>query len=239
MNPFLGPLMALGLVVALAPASALAQRADLAAPRLDANGQILASFLRTHEQFVDIASKGGAQVVFLGDSVTAGWANHPDLFEREYGRHRAVNFGLSGDQTQHLLWRIDNRTLDGLQPKVVVLMIGTNNSRIADHTPQQTARGIRKIIRAIHRRSPTTKVLLLAILPRGSAAADAKNQQVNALIAKYHDGSRTHYLDMRRSFLGPDGQVSREIMPDELHLSELGYRIWADTMRSTLNDLTR
>jgi lysophospholipase L1-like esterase len=219
------------------------QPADVAAPRPGPDGKPLASFLRSHESFLAVAKKGEAKVVFLGDSITAGWNGQKALFEKEFGQYQAANFGIGGDRTQHVLWRVENGEFDGLKPKAVVLMIGTNNSGAADNSPEQIAAGIKNIIAAIHQRSPETKVLLLAIFPRGATEANnlgrAKNQAVNALIAKFDDGQKVHFLDIGAKFLKPDGTLEKAIMPDLLHLNAASYQIWADAIREKLASLAK
>ncbi len=229
---------------AAAPAVKLpAQPADVAAPKLGPDGKPQANFLKSHESFVAVAKQGEAKVVFLGDSITAGWNGQKALFEKEYGQYKAANFGIGGDRTQHVLWRVENGEFDGIKPKAVVLMIGTNNSGAADNSPEQIAAGIKNIIAAIHQRSPETKVLLLAIFPRGATEANnpgrAKNQAVNALIAKYDDGQKVHFLDIGSKFLKPDGTLEKAIMPDLLHLNAASYQIWADAIREKLASLVK
>ncbi|MFM9147432.1 MAG: GDSL-type esterase/lipase family protein, partial [Verrucomicrobiota bacterium] len=132
-----------------APAAKLpSQPADVAAQKFEAEGKVNASFARQHAAFVEIAKKGEAQVVFLGDSITAGWARQADLFNKEFGAYKAANFGIGGDRTQHVLWRVENGEFEGIKPKVVVLMIGTNNAGVAENSPEQIAAGIRNIIAA-------------------------------------------------------------------------------------------
>jgi lysophospholipase L1-like esterase len=229
---------------AKAPAVKLpAQPADVAAPKLGNDGQPQPGFLKSHESFVALAKKGEAQVVFLGDSITAGWNGQKALFEKEYAQYKAVNFGIGGDRVQHVLWRVENGEFEGIKPKVVVLMIGTNNSGTAENSPEQIAAGIKNIIAAIHKRSADTKVLLLAIFPRGAGEANnpgrAKNKAVNALIAKFDDGQKVHFLDIGPKFLAADGTLSKEIMPDLLHLNAKGYQIEADAIREKLAALAR
>ena len=229
---------------AKAPAVKLpAQPADVAAPKLGNDGQPQPGFLKSHESFVALAKKGEAQVVFLGDSITAGWNGQKALFDKEYSQYKAVNFGIGGDRVQHVLWRVENGEFEGIKPKVVVLMIGTNNAGVAENSPEQIAAGIRNIIAAIHKRSADTKVLLLAIFPRGAGEANnpgrTKNKAVNALIAKFDDGQKVHYLDIGPKFLTADGTLSKEIMPDLLHLNAKGYQIEADAIREKLAALAK
>jgi N-acetylglucosamine-6-sulfatase len=110
---------------AAAPAVKLpAQKPDVAAPKFDPKtGQVQAGFAKAHESFVTVAKKGEAQVVFLGDSITAGWNGHKALFEKEYGQYKAANFGIGGDQVQHVLWRVENGEFEGIKPKAVNALI--------------------------------------------------------------------------------------------------------------------
>ena len=220
-----------------------AQQADVAAPKYDAKtGQINAGFAKSHESFVATAKKGEAQVVFLGDSITAGWNGQKALFEKEYGQYKAANFGIGGDQVQHVLWRVENGEFEGIKPKAVVLMIGTNNVGNALHTPEMIANGIKNIIAAIHQRSPDTKVLLLAVFPRSAKPTDAprvKNSQVNALIAKLDDGKKVHYFDIGAKFLTADGTLEKSVMPDLLHLNAASYQVEADAIREKLASLAK
>ena len=227
----------------VAPAVKLpAQPADVAAPKFGNDGQINAGFAKSHESFVAIAKKGEAQVVFLGDSITAGWNGQKALFEKEYAKYNAANFGIGGDRVQHVLWRVENGEFEGIKPKAVVLMIGTNNAGVVENSPEQIAAGIKKIIAAIHQRSPDSKVLLLAIFPRGPNPADAnrvKNEKVNAIIAKFDDGKKVHFFDIGAKFLTPDGTLERTVMPDLLHLNAASYQIEADAIREKLASLAK
>ena len=224
-------------------APAVKQPADVSAPKLGSDGKPQANFLKSHESFVEVAKKGEARVVFLGDSITAGWNGQKAIFEKEYGQYKAANFGIGGDRTQHVLWRVENGEFEGIKPKAVVLMIGTNNSGAADNSPEQIAAGIKNIISAIHQRSPNTKVLLLAIFPRGATEANnpgrAKNKAVNALIAKFDDGQKVRYLDISAKFLTADGTLEKSVMPDLLHLNAVSYQIWADAIREPLAALVK
>jgi lysophospholipase L1-like esterase len=220
------------------------QRADVAAPKILLDGTVDRAFLARHARLVEIAAlRKNVRVVFLGDSIIARWGQNKALFDAEFLQYRALNFGIPGDRTQHVMWRIQDGLFDVVRPRVVVLMIGTNNATSRGtlmplNAPEEVAAGIRFIIDEIHLRSPETKILLHGILPRGAKAAARRNTQVNALISQFHDGERIHFLDFGDQFLLPDGRVSPELMPDLLHLSESGYRIWADAIREKLAELT-
>jgi lysophospholipase L1-like esterase len=186
-----------------------------------------------HRNFLKRAKQGNVDLLFLGDSITQMW-NDNEVWKRFYGPRNAANFGIGGDRTQHVLWRIQNGELDGIEPKVVVLMIGTNNASSA--TADEIAQGITAIVEELRHRLPRSRILLLGVFPRGQKpdATREKLQAVNARIARLDDGSHVKFLDIGKAFLNEDGTISREIMPDYLHLSAKGYRIWADAMEPTL-----
>jgi lysophospholipase L1-like esterase len=190
--------------------------------------------MNLHQRFLERAKQGNVNLLFLGDSITQGW-NDNDVWRRFYEPRKAANFGIGGDGTQHVLWRIQNGELDGIEPKVVVLMIGTNNASSA--SADEIAQGVTAIVEELRRRLPKAKVLLLGVFPRGEKPDSTREKvdAVNALIAKLDDGgAHIKFLDIGKKFLNDDGTISGEIMPDFLHLSSKGYRIWADAMEPTL-----
>lgn len=205
-----------------------------------------AGWVKRHEGFVAIAKRGSVDLLFLGDSITDAWggeghgakANGAKIFEKDFLPLKAANFGISGDRTQHVLWRLQNGELSGIQPKVLMLMIGTNNA--GSNTAAEIADGIVAVVKEIHQRSPKTKVLLLGVFPRGEKpnAIRDKLKEVNKIVAKLDDGGKTvRYLDIGDKFLSDDGTISKGIMPDALHLSEKGYQIWADAVKGPIAEL--
>ena len=227
-----------------APVPLPVQKADVAAPKLDPKtGAPQEGFMKSHESFVALAKEGKAQLVFLGDSITAGWKGQPAIWEAAFAKYSPANFGIGGDRTQHVLWRVENGEFDGIKPKTVVMMIGTNNSGTKENSAEEVAAGIKNIITAIHKRTPATKILLLAIFPRGATEANNpgrdKNKAVNAIISKYDDGKNVHYLDFGSKFLEADGTLTKEIMPDLLHLNAKSYQIWADAIAPSLEKLMK
>jgi lysophospholipase L1-like esterase len=196
------------------------------------------------ESFNEISKKGEAQLVFLGDSITHGWEGQKELWESAWGQYKPANFGIGGDRTEHVLWRLDHGNMDGLKPRLVVLMIGTNNTghRKAEEPAQQTADGVRAIIDRIHKKSPDTKVLLLAIFPRGERPDDklrVHNDAINAILAKMDDGKKVYFMDIGKNFLTPDGILTAEIMKDRLHPGAKGYQIWADSIKDKVAELMK
>ena len=160
---------------------------------------------------------------------------------QSYEPRHAANFGIGGDRTQHVLWRLENGELDGIKPKVAVLMIGTNNSNSDSAEP--IADAIKLIVQKIRAKCPDTKVLLLAIFPRNKPADTpaqlATIAKVNEIIAKLDDGKTVWFLDINKVFLGPEGKVPADIMPDFLHPNEHGYQLWADAMEPKLAEMLK
>lgn len=219
-------------------ASQAAQAPDVAAQKVGADGAVNPGFIKSHESFVKIAQEGKAELVFLGDSITAGWARQKETWETAFGKYKPANFGIGGDRTQHVLWRITNGELDGIKPKAFVLMIGTNNT--GSDTAEGIAKGITNIVNTIKTKHPQAKILLLAVFPRGATIAEPKREtikSVNSIVAKLHDGKQVHYLDIGDKFLQPDGAISKDIMNDYLHLTAAGYQIWADAISPKLAEL--
>jgi lysophospholipase L1-like esterase len=190
-------------------------------------------WVKVHEQFLDQARKGNIDLLFLGDSITQGWHNN-EVWKRFYEPRHAANFGIGGDRTQHVLWRIEHGEIDGIHPRVAVLMIGTNN--VGSNSADEIAAGVTAIVHELRKRLPGTKVLLLGAFPRGSRPDSTRNklEELNRQISRLDDGTNVSYLDIGKTFLNPDGTISREIMPDYLHLTAKGYRLWADAMEPTL-----
>jgi lysophospholipase L1-like esterase len=188
-----------------------------------------------------IATGRGPELVFIGDSITQGWEKEGrDIWQRHYAGYRALNLGFSGDRTENVLWRLQHGELDGLAPKLVVLMIGTNNTGHRAENPETTAAGVKRLIDEIRLRLPGAKVLLLAIFPRGGKPDDplrAINERVNRLIAGNGDGRQVHFLDINAALTAADGTLSKEVMPDLLHPNAAGYAIWQREMQPLLQEL--
>ena len=205
-------------------------------------------WMKTHEGFVETAKKGGFDVLFTGDSITDGWRNNPQrkIFDATFGPLKAANFGLSGDRTQHLLWRLQNGEFEGLTlPRVIVLMIGTNNigQQNNPEPPASAIAGIQAIVKEIRKKSDHAKILLLGVFPRAEKPDHVLRgmvKEINAAAAKLDDeGKSVKFLDIGEKFLQPDGTISKEIMHDYLHLTEKGYQIWADAIKDTLIEMLK
>lgn len=200
-------------------------------------------WVKKHEDFVKIARKGGVDVLFLGDSITDAWrSTGKTVWAENFVPLKAANFGSSGDRTQNMLWRLENGELDGIKPKLVVLMIGTNNltSRNSD---REIADGIRAVVKLLRTRTPATRILVLGILPRGenaNAPFRASIQRINSSVAKSYDkGITVQYLDIGDKFLRKDGTLPKDVMPDGLHPNARGYEIIAKAILPVVRDMLR
>lgn len=211
-------------------------------------------FLEHHARVLARAKSGPVGLLFLGDSITAGWQKRaPHIWDAYYGKYQPANFAIGGARTQNLIWQIENGELEGIAPKVTVLMLGTNNS--LDYNAEEIAAANRKIVAMIRARLPDTRILVLGILPRGprdmnggpvtpalvdeAAKRMATISAVNRDLATLDDGKTVRFLDMSGAFLGQDGRIPRAIMPDQLHPVAAGYQLWADAMQSLLDSMMK
>jgi beta-glucosidase len=237
-------LVALGVVVFVSKARAFQEAPSHTAARpapKDANW-----VKNRHEKLNEEVKKRRDEIklLFIGDSITDAWSGGEkdagqEQWEKRFAKRGAINLGIGGDRTQHVLWRLENGNIEGLKPKAAVLMIGTNNSNGKDHTAEEIADGIKAIVAKLRKELPETKILLLAIFPRGAKPNPQreKNAQASKLASAVADGKMVHYLDIGDKFLEDDGTLSKEIMPDLLHLSPKGYEIWADAIEPKLAEL--
>ncbi|WP_229259024.1 GDSL-type esterase/lipase family protein [Duganella flavida] len=193
-----------------------------------------------HESKVAEANKLGksAQVVFIGDSITEGWEKSgAPVWSRYYQPLNGLALGFGGDRTENVLWRLQHGEVDVIDPKVAVLMFGTNNTGHRQDGATITAQGIKRNIEELQQRLPNTKILLLAIFPRGEKPDDdlrQLNDKINTIIAGYADNQKVFFANLNQAFLQADGTLSRDIMPDLLHPNEKGYAIWAKAMAPEL-----
>jgi hypothetical protein len=210
---------------------------------------------KRHESFNVISKQGEAQLVFLGDSITHGWEGKGKaIWTKDWAPLKAANFGIGGDRTEHVLWRLENGNFDGLKPKAIVLMIGTNNTghqgrpqkelngAVYECTAEQTAEGIKAILAQLRQKCPDAKILVLGIFPRGADKNDKfrqQNEATNAIVKGFADGQKVFFLDVGAKFLEPDGTLSKTIMPDLLHPNEKGYQIWSDAIKADVLALLR
>ncbi|SDU05489.1 beta-glucosidase [Verrucomicrobium sp. GAS474] len=203
-----------------------------------------AAWEQTHNIFVERAKKGDIEILFLGDSITAGWLKPggKEIWDKYYAPLHAEDFGIGGDSTRQVLWRIDHGTLDGITPKVVVLMIGINNMWGDNNkgTNTEIAAGIKTVVEKIEEKLPNTKILLLGMLPCQNSYFCGRVKATNAMTAKL-DGGQVRYFDMFDKFAAEDGKkpIAELYIPDGTHLNAAGYQVWHDTMDPVLTDLLK
>ncbi|CAN5159636.1 hypothetical protein BH11PLA2_BH11PLA2_43130 [soil metagenome] len=206
---------------------------------------------KTHEKIKETMDKGGVDVLFVGDSITAGWAGAgKKVWESDLKTWKPGNLGIGGDQTQHVLWRItEGKEIEKIDPKAIVLMIGTNN--IGGHTAEQIADGVKAIVNEFKKQKPKAKILVLGVFPRSgkkmeATATEAKADElqpkvkaINEIISKLDDGKTVKYLDIGKVFLDDKGNLPKKIMPDYLHLSGEGYAKWAAAIKEPVEKMVK
>jgi len=193
-----------------------------------------------HNGFLEIARRGNIDLLFVGDSITDWWARFgQNVWAEHFAPLNAANFGIAGDTTQGVLWRMQNGELEGFQARLIVLMLGTNN--INRNPNDEIVEGNRLIVEEFKKRQPQAKVLVLGIFPRvappGSSYAGASIKEINAKLAGFADGTQVFYMDIGDKFLAPDGTLPADIMPDGLHPNEKGYQIWAAAIIDRVKEL--
>ncbi len=194
---------------------------------------------RHKEKLAEKEKMERVDLVFIGDSITHGWESGKGtaLWDEYYKMRNALNLGFSGDRTEHVLWRLQHGAVDGISPTLAVVMIGTNNAGHRRENPKDTALGVAAIVDDLKKRLPKTKILLLAIFPRGKDDGDALrklNQKTNELIRKCAADERVTFLDINEKFLDEKRVLQKSIMPDRLHPNAEGYRIWAAAMEPAI-----
>lgn len=199
-------------------------------------------WMKRHESMNKNAAAKQYDILFIGDSITQGWeGSGKGVWEKHYADKNALNLGISGDRTEHVIWRLDNGNLKNQKKaKVAVIMIGTNNTGHKLQDPTEVKDGIGRIISTVRARCPQAKILLLGIFPRGVNPDDPKrknNVEINELVSKFHNGERIHYLNISDKFLTKEGVLTKEIMPDALHPKQKGYEIWAEAIEPKLKEL--
>jgi beta-glucosidase len=240
-----GYLHALLLAFALSLATVSCER-DLPADRAVRPVDATTPFRNQHEperieEVARLAQQPNVDLVFLGDSLTHYWNRHgKEVWEKFYGKRRTVNLGIGWSETGNILWRIRAGHFDTIKPRLIVLMIGTNNTQHGGHTPQQISNGIIAIVEELLARMPDTKILVLGIFPRGTSIDDPyrqNNEETNSLISRIADGRRIFFKDIGHVFLNPDGSVNQELMADPVHLNTMGYQAWAEAIEDDISQI--
>jgi lysophospholipase L1-like esterase len=217
-------------------------RADRPAPRTDANSMV------AHRQLLDKARRRGIDVYFLGDSIVRRWGatDYPDLLANwtaNFFGWNAANFGWGADRIENILWRIEHGELDGVNPKVIVLLAGTNN--VGSEPPddaeiQNITRGVDALVRACRRKAPAATVIVTAIFPRNdNMAVMPAITRINAHIAHLADRKKVRALNVNGKLADADGRLFEGMMSprDQLHPTLQGYQVWADALKPILTEL--
>jgi len=204
-------------------------------------------WLRRHEEYAQRAKAGGIDVLFIGDSLTEWWldpARGKAEWERCFGGWRTANFGISADRTQHLLWRLRHGEGQGYAPQAIVLLVGTNNTglendgRTPRNTVDETLAGIRAVLDELRDCFPEAKILHFALFPRGEKDSLNRRQveAINRALAGWPREESTRLVDIGSRFLDGNGDILEDLMPDLLHLSAQGYRIWSAAIQDAMRD---
>jgi len=185
---------------------------------------------------------GNVDLLMIGDSITHFWESEAGtvVWEKYYANRKPFNIGYGGDRTEHVLWRLDHGEVDGISPKLAVMMIGTNNIGHQSSTPAQTIEGIKVILAKLEQKLPETKILLLAVFPRGANENDGLRNQVNEInqgLPALADGKQVFYLDIGSKFLDDNKILPKSVMPDLLHPNAKGYEIWAKAIEPSVEKL--
>jgi len=214
-----------------------APRPDLPLP--DTDKQWMGKHNSLTSLVAQASRKPPLDIYFLGDSITEFWPEiAKGVWDTEFSGKRVFNAGVSGDLTQNILYRITYGEFDHIAPKVVVVLAGTNNLGLYPQLPpDDVARGIRRIVGTLHAKSPTSKILVLSILPSGDQILCNRILETNRRVQEVNDGKSVVYLDIYSAFVGTDGRFLAGASLDGTHLSAKGYQIWADAMRPTLQKL--
>ena len=198
---------------------------------------------RHQEKLAEKEKMEQVDLLFVGDSITHGWENGgKPVFDEYYKDRNTLNIGFSGDRTEHVLWRFQHGAIDGIKPKLAVVMIGTNNTGHRMDPAEETALGVQFILSELKQRLPETKVLLLGIFPRDADSNGkhrVRNDEINAMIKDFADEKRVHFLDIGDKFLESDGVLPKSIMNDLLHPNKKGYEIWAQAMEPMIEKLMK
>lgn len=207
---------------------------------------------RFHQRYVERARQGGIDVLFIGDSITQYWTDADpgrgglEVWRREFAPLRAANFGVNGERTQHILWRLQNGEGEGYSPKAVVLLVGTNNTGKERggsgprNTVAEIVEGVTTIVDELRARFPDAGILVLGLLPRWPAGSAYRAQidEVNVALGRRLEGRlRVRFLQCGERFLRPDGEVNEALMPDKIHPNPAGYEILAEAIRAPLHEM--
>jgi lysophospholipase L1-like esterase len=202
-------------------------------------------FVEKHQANLAVAKAGNIDFLLMGDSITDFWRNPEGpyagkpVFDKTWGKLKTANFGIAGDTTQGVLYRLQHGEGQGFSPKAVMLMIGTNNTR--NNSAAEIAEGVGAIVMELQKDFPAAKILLLAIFPRSTPVDPVRQQiaDINSIISKLDDGKKVFYMDIGKVFLDAQGNIGVDIMSDGLHPTTKGYELWANAVSGKVAELMR
>ena len=196
---------------------------------------------RHAKKLAELKNMKSVDLLWIGDSITHSWeGSGKEVWEEHYAKCNSFNIGYSGDRTENVLWRLENGEVDGIQPKLIVMMIGTNNTGHRQDPAEQTVAGINAILGQLRHRMAESKILLLGVFPRGENASDrlrVLNDQINAQLPKLADDKHIFFLDIGPAFLENKQSTYKELMPDLLHPNKAGYEVWAKAIEGKVAQL--
>jgi lysophospholipase L1-like esterase len=200
-------------------------------------------FRAKHQANLEVARAGDIELLLVGDSITDFWRNSEGAYagqavlDEYFGRWKIANFGIAGDTTQGVLYRLQNGEGEGFSPRAIMLMIGTNNT--ARNTAAEIAEGVGAVVLQLQNDFPDARILLLGVFPRGAANDPVRETiaEINATISVLHDGDSVYYMDIGDVFLDSAGNIPTTVMSDGLHPSTAGYRLWAEAVKEPLSRL--
>ena len=198
----------------------------------------VAAWERMHAEDTLVARYDSVDVLFFGDSITAGW--DASLWQQHFAPLKAANFGIGGDHTGNMLWRLQQGAIGNLKPKLVVLLAGVNNLGHLEESPQQVAQGVAAVVGQLRLAWPESRILLSGVFPFEESAKSPRRQQVkelNELLAGLGDDKKVFFKDYGGLFLAPDGSIPAELMGDFLHPTGKGYEVWVNAILPDIRHL--
>ena len=222
------------LVVLVAPGAAFAQSTNTAVIPVPMTKP---GWMERHESMNTKARQGKIDLIYIGDSIVQryeGVGKH--VWDHYYASRNALNLGISGDRTQHVIWRLDHGNIEGINPKLAIVMIGQNNG--GHNTASEIAEGVTEVVKIIRTKLPKTKILLLGIFQRREKPTPERAvlAEANNIISKLADSS-VHYMDINSVYVQPDGTIPASLMPDFEHPSELGFKRWAEAIEAKVAEM--
>ena len=194
---------------------------------------------KTRQEAINARAKqGNVDLIYIGDSIVRSWQwDGTPVWDYYYAKRNGMIAGMTGDRTEQVLWRLQNGNIDGISPKLAIVMIGQNNGPF--NTGEEIGAGVALIVQTLREKLPKTKILVLAIFPRGEkpTAERAVLAKANEVVSKLADGKQVFYMDVNHLFLGPDGGIRASLMPDFEHPNEEGHRVWAAAIESKVAEL--